>query len=162
QSAVELLTAAIGSSPHKVVVVTLGPLTNLAEALQRTPSLARNVEMVYVMGGALDVPGNISDAGAGINNRAAEWNIYIDPHAAQVVFASGAPITLIPLDATNHARVSAAFYRRLQQDHVTPVASFVFDVLTKNHDFIASGGYYFWDPLAAALATDERLATLQA
>jgi inosine-uridine nucleoside N-ribohydrolase len=162
QSAVELLTSTIQSSSHKVVVVTLGPLTNLAEALQRTPSLVRNVEMVYVMGGAVTAPGNISDAGAGINNRAAEWNIYIDPHAAQVVFASGAPITLVPLDATNHAPLSAAFYQRLEQDHVTPVASFVFDVLTKRHDFIESGGYYFWDPLAAALATDERLATIQA
>jgi pyrimidine-specific ribonucleoside hydrolase len=161
QSAVELLTSAIQSSQHKVVVVTLGPLTNLAEALQRTPSLVQNVQMVYVMGGALTVPGNITDAGAGINNRAAEWNIYIDPHAAQVVFASGVPITLVPLDATNHAPVSASFYQRLQQDHATPVAGFVFDVLTKRHDFIQSRGYYFWDPLAAALATDARLATLQ-
>jgi inosine-uridine nucleoside N-ribohydrolase len=161
QSAVELLTSAIQSSPHKVVLVTLGPLTNLAEALQRTPSLVRNVEMVYVMGGALNVPGNISDVGAGINNRAAEWNIYIDPHAAQVVFMSGVPITLVPLDATNHAPLSASFYQRLEQDHVTPVAGFVFDVLTKKHDFIQSGGYYFWDPLAAALATDEGLATIQ-
>jgi inosine-uridine nucleoside N-ribohydrolase len=160
-SAVELLTSAIQSSPH-TVVVTLGPLTNLAEALQRTPSLVRNVEMVYVMGGAVNVPGNIGDAGVGIDNRAAEWNIYIDPHAAQVVFASGAPITLVPLDATNHAPLRAAFYQRLQQDHATPVASFVFDVLTKRHDFIQSGGYYFWDPLAAAVATDERLATIQA
>jgi inosine-uridine nucleoside N-ribohydrolase len=161
QRADELLTSAIQSSPRKVVVVTLGPLTNLAEALERTPSLARNIEMVYVMGGALAVPGNITDAGAGINNRAAEWNLYIDPHAAQVVFASGAPITLVPLDATNHAPLSASFYQRLQQDHATPVAGFVFDVLTKEHDFIQSGGYYFWDPLAAALATDEGLATFQ-
>jgi pyrimidine-specific ribonucleoside hydrolase len=162
QSAVEALTAAIGSSLHKVVVVTLGPLTNLAEALERTPSLVQNIEMVYVMGGALNVPGNISDAGAGSSNRAAEWNLYIDPHAAQVVFASGAPITLIPLDATNHAPLSASFYQRLQQDHATPVAGFVFDVLTKRQEFIQSGGYYFWDPLAAALATDERLTTIQA
>jgi inosine-uridine nucleoside N-ribohydrolase len=162
QSAVELLTSAIQSSAQKVTVVTLGPLTNLAEALQRTPSLAQNVEMVYVMGGAVNVPGNIAAAGAGINNRAAEWNIYIDPHAAQVVFASGVPITLVPLDATNHAPLSASFYQRLQQDRTTPVASFVFDVLTTRRDFIQSGGYYFWDPLAAALATDERLATIQA
>jgi inosine-uridine nucleoside N-ribohydrolase len=162
QSAVEVLTTAIGTSPHKVVVVTLGPLTNLAEALQRTPALVGNIEMVYVMGGALTVPGNISDAGAGNNNRTAEWNFYIDPHAAQVVFASGAPVTLVPLDATNHAPLSAAFYQRLQQDHVTPIASFVFDVLTKRHEFIESGGYYFWDPLAAAIATNERLATIQA
>jgi pyrimidine-specific ribonucleoside hydrolase len=161
QSAVELLTSAIESSPHKVVVVTLGPLTNLAEAFQRTPSLVRNVRMVYVMGGALSVPGNISDAGAGINNRVAEWNIYIDPHAAQVVFTSGAPITLVPLDATNHAPLNASFYQRLQQDHATPVAGFVFDVLTKKQDIIQSGGYYFWDPLAAAVATDEGLATIQ-
>lgn len=161
QSAVELLTSTIQSAPQKVVLVTLGPLTNVAEALQCEPSLVANIEMIYIMGGAVNVPGNLQVPGADIDNSVAEWNIYVDPHAAAVVFESGAPITLVPLDATQHAPVTMAFYRRLGADHTTPEADFVYRVLTGMEDFINSGDYFFWDPLAAAVATDEGLVTIQ-
>jgi inosine-uridine nucleoside N-ribohydrolase len=87
--------------------------------------------------------------------------MYVDPHAAQLVLSSGAPTTLVPLDATNHVPLTDSFYRRLKADHVSPVAGFVFDVLTKRYALIQSGGYYFWDPLAAAVLTDESLATFE-
>jgi inosine-uridine nucleoside N-ribohydrolase len=161
QTAVDLLTSVIQASPQQVVLLTLGPLTNVAEALQRTPALVKHLAMIYIMGGAVEVPGNIADSGAGIDNQVAEWNMYVDPHAAQVVLASGAPITLVPLDATNHVPMTDSFYQRLKADHVSPVASFVFDVLTKRYALIQSGGYYFWDPLAAAILTDDSLATFQ-
>jgi inosine-uridine nucleoside N-ribohydrolase len=161
QTAVDLLTSAIQSSPQKVALLTLGPLTNVAEAVQRTPSLVKKLAMIYIMGGAVNVPGNIAQSGTGIANQVAEWNLYVDPYAAQVVLASGAPITLVPLDATNHVPLTDAFYRRLQGDHVSPVAGFVFDVLTQRYPLIQAGGYYFWDPLAAAILVDESLATLQ-
>ena len=161
QTAVELLTSAIQSPPQKVVLVTLGPLTNVAEALQSEPSLVANIEMIYIMGGAVTVPGNLQVPGVDIDNSVAEWNIYVDPHAAAVVFESGAPITLVPLDATHHARVTVAFYRRLGADHTTPEADFVYQVLTGMQDFINSGEYFFWDPLAAAVAIDESLVTIQ-
>ena len=69
-------------------ILTLGPLTNLADALSSDPSLARRIESVYVMGGALFVPGNVSFGGPADNN-VAEWNIYVDPTAAQAVIDSG-------------------------------------------------------------------------
>jgi len=162
QTAVELLTSAIRSSSQKVIIVTLGPLTNVAEALERTPALVNNLEMIYIMGGALDVPGNIASSEGGIDNRVAEWNIYIDPRAANLVLGSGAPVTLVPLDVTNHVPVTTTFYQRVEGDHRSQEATFVFDVLTKQYDFIKSGGFYFWDPLVAAIATDERLATFGA
>jgi pyrimidine-specific ribonucleoside hydrolase len=161
QSAIELLTSTIQSSPSSVTVLTLGPLTNLAEALQDTPELKDKIEMVYIMGGAVDVPGNVGNSRAGINNSSAEWNIYIDPHAASLVFQSGVPITLVPLDATNHVPVTNDFFKRLKSDHGTSEATFVFNVLTKYQDFIQSGGYYFWDPLAAAILTENSLATFE-
>ncbi len=161
QTAVELLTSAIQSAPGKLVLVALGPLTNLAEALQSEPALVDNIEMIYIMGGAVNVPGNLQVPGVEIDNSVAEWNIYVDPHAAAVVFQSGAPITLVPLDATRHAPLTMAFYRRLGADHTTPEADFVYQVLTGMQDFINSGGYFFWDPLAAAVAVDESLATIQ-
>jgi pyrimidine-specific ribonucleoside hydrolase len=160
-SAVELLIASIQSSPEKISLLTLGPLTNVAEALQAAPSLTSSVEMIYVMGGAVEVAGNVGASGVGIENDVAEWNMYVDPHAAAIVVGAGAPVTLIPLDATNHAPVTLDFYHRLQRDHATPEAAFVYDMLTRQRDFIESGGYYFWDPLAAAILTDESLATIE-
>ncbi|NJC96702.1 MAG: nucleoside hydrolase [Anaerolineales bacterium] len=163
QSAVDLITAAIQSSPDKMTILALGPLTNLAEALQTAPGLKDKIEMIYIMGGAVDVPGNVGYSHAGIDNPFAEWNIYVDPHAAALVFRSGAPVTLVPLDATNHAPVTEAFVKRIKNDRQTPEARFVFDLLTRTeyHDFIRMGGYYFWDTLSAAILTDNSLADFE-
>lgn len=161
QSAVELLISVIQDAPQRVVLVTLGPLTNVAEALQSDPSLVDRLEMIYIMGGAVHVPGNLQVSGVDIDNDVAEWNIYIDPHAAALVIDSGAPVTLVSLDATNHAPLTMDFYRHLEADHTTPEANFVLQLLTQMQDFIYSGGYYFWDPLAAAVAIDESLVTIQ-
>ena len=163
QSAVDLLIAKIMFMPGKVTIIMLGPFTNLAEALQSAPEIKENIEMVYLMGGALDVPGNVGFSHAGIDNWVAEWNIYVDPRAAAIVLQSGVPVTLVPLDATNHVPVTTDFIERLEDDRQTPEAMFVFDVLSKTqyYDFVQSGGYYFWDPLAAAILTDNSLAVFE-
>jgi len=115
------------------------------------------------MGGAVDVPGNVGVSHAGIDNSVADWNIYVDPRAAAIVLQSGAPITLVPLDASNHVPVTTDFIERLKDDRNTPEARFVYDVLsqTQYSDFVQSGGYYFWDPLAAAILTDNSLAVFE-
>jgi pyrimidine-specific ribonucleoside hydrolase len=160
-TAVELLISVIQSSPDKVTILTLGPPTNVAEVLQSNPSLVDNIEMIYIMGGAVTVPGNVGASGVGIFNNKAEWNIYVDPSAANVVLQSGASITLVPLDATNHVPLTSAFYNRIKSSHASLEATFVFDVLTKQKAFIDSGGYFFWDPLAAAILSDESLAIFE-
>jgi inosine-uridine nucleoside N-ribohydrolase len=158
-----LLTDKILSMPDKVTIIALGPLTNLAEALQSAPEIKENIAMVYIMGAAVDVPGNVGFSHAGIDNSVAEWNIYVDPHAAAIVLQSGVPVTLVPLDATNHVPVTTNFIERLKDDRQTPEARFVYDVLsqTQYYDFVKSGTYYFWDPLAAALLTDNSLAAFE-
>jgi inosine-uridine nucleoside N-ribohydrolase len=161
QTAVQLLTSVIQAAPEKVVLVTLGPLTNVAEALLNEPTLVENLEMIYVMGGAVDVPGNLQVPGVEMDNSVAEWNIYVDPHAATVVFESGAPITLVALDATRDAPITMAFYQRLEADRTVPEADFVYQVLARMEGFIKSGGYFFWDPLAAVVATDESIVTIE-
>lgn len=160
KSAVELLTQIIQGSPQKVHLITLGPLTNVGEALEAEPALVMNLEMITVMGGAVEVPGNVGSS-SNIENEVADWNIYVDPRAAAEVFASGAPITLVPLDATNHVPVTMEFCRRLKRDRTTSVAEFVYRVLAAQEDYIRLGSYYFWDPLAAAIATEEGVATFQ-
>jgi pyrimidine-specific ribonucleoside hydrolase len=146
-----------------MTIITLGPLTNLAEALQAAPKIAENIEMVYIMGGAVDVPGNVGFSHAGIDNAVADWNIYVDPRAAAVVLQSGLPVTLVPLDATNHVPVTTNFIKRLKDFRETPEAMFVFDVLsqTQYNDFVQDGSYYFWDPLAAVILTENSLATFE-
>ena len=160
ESAVALLTRILQGSPQKVHLVALGPLTNVAELLQAEPASLANLAMITVMGGALEVAGNVGPS-SNIENEAAEWNIYVDPRAAAQVFSSGAPLTLVPLDATNHAPLTMAFYKRLESDRTTSVAEFVYRVLAAQEQNVRSGWYYFWDPLAAAIATEEGLATFQ-
>jgi inosine-uridine nucleoside N-ribohydrolase len=159
-TAVELLINTIQESPEKVTLITLGPLTNVAEALEADPTIIENLEMIYVTGGAVDVAGGV-EGWLAPGNTVAEANIYIDPHAAGVVFASGAPITLVPMDATNHVPITVEFYERLEGDHGTPAADFVYRSIKPQLDFIFAGGYYFFDPLAVAIATDETLATIE-
>lgn len=159
--AVGLISEAIRTSPVPITFLTLGPLTNLAEVFQEDPSLADSIEMVYIMGGAVHVPGNIAVSGAGIANEVAEWNIYIDPLATRIVFESGVPITLVPLDATNDVPLSREFYVALENRHNTPEAGFVYDFYTTNDYLFDFGTMYFWDQLSAVIVSDESLSTFQ-
>lgn len=162
QDAVSLIGDTIREADGELQIISLGPVTNLAELFQDEPALAEEIEQLTIMGGAFSVPGNVSAAPEmGINNHAAEWNIYVDPHAAGLVVASGAPITFVPLDASNHVLLDEAFYDRLAADRITPEAEFVYQVLTKNIRFVRSGAYYFWDPLTVAVAVDESLGVFE-
>jgi inosine-uridine nucleoside N-ribohydrolase len=160
EPAVDLLTRILQESPQKVHLITLGPLTNVGELLEAEPGLVMNLERITVMGGAVEVAGNIASS-SNIENEVAGWNFYVDPRAAAQVFDSGAPITLVPLDATNHVPVTMAFYKRLERDRTTSIAEFVYRVLAAQEEYIRLGSYYFWDPLAAAIATEEGLGTFQ-
>lgn len=82
-----------------VTLCPLGPLTNIATALKRAPDIAERIQEIVLMGGAYFEVGNITPA--------AEFNIYVDPEAAKKVFACGAPITVMPLDVTHKALVTA-------------------------------------------------------
>lgn len=160
QDAVELLSATINASKDKVTLITLGPLTNIAELIQSDPTVVNHITMIYVMGGALEVPGNLQ-GGMTTDNTSAEWNIFVDPLATSQMIESGVPVTLVPLDATNHAPLTMAFYNKLRKDRTTPEASFVFDVVHSQITFLQMGGWYFWDPMTATIASDEHVATLQ-
>ena len=148
--AADYLIERLRDQASPVRILALGPLTNLAEALKRDPSLAGAIEELVIMGGALRVPGNLGDGGVfNTNNTTAEWNIFVDPLAARIVFRSGVPIRLIPLDATNKVPVDAAFLAKFQSGARSPVARFVAQVLQTDRVFIQAGFFYAWDPLAA-------------
>ena len=83
-----------------VTLCPLGPLTNIALALVREPRIAPRIRQIVLMGGGFFEGGNVTPA--------AEFNIYVDPHAADVVFRSGIPIVMMPLDVTHKALTSSA------------------------------------------------------
>ena len=158
--AAALLRQVIQASPEKVTLLTLGALTNIGEAIQQDPTFLENISQVYIMGGALEVLGNVQ-YGSGIDNQVAEWNIYIDPLALKILLDSGAPVTFVPLDATNQVPANMDFFGLLRASQTTPEARFVNDLLLSELDVIASGINSFWDPLTAAILADESLATIR-
>lgn len=145
-----LIADIIRSSVVPVEVLAVGPLTNLATAFEADPGLAGRVAGVTIMGGAVDVPGNV------IRNEVGEWNIWVDPTAAGVVVASGAPVTLVPLDATNHLPANAFFFEALDAAAQAPASTLVRDLIAGD-EFWLAGGFFFWDELAAAVLVDESL-----
>ena len=160
RSAAELLADTIAAAPGEIVIIALGPLTNLAEAFQADPALAGQIKEIVIMGGALDAPGNVANEAEGISNEYAEWNFFADPTAADIVLASGAPITLVPLDATNDVPFTRGFYERLRADALTRPAVFTYNLIYLNPWWL-DGGMYWWDTLTAAAALDTSLITVR-
>jgi pyrimidine-specific ribonucleoside hydrolase len=132
-------------------ILALGPLTNLAEALTRDHSIASNIREIVIMGGAVHVPGNLQDGGVfHTSNTTAEWNIFVDPLAASIVFRSGVPIRLIALDATNKVKIDLEFLLEFAERPHSALGAVVAGVLHADQESIVQGIFYAWDPLAAA------------
>uniref|UniRef100_A0A0E0L2F1 Inosine/uridine-preferring nucleoside hydrolase domain-containing protein n=1 Tax=Oryza punctata TaxID=4537 RepID=A0A0E0L2F1_ORYPU len=132
-------------SEGPTTILLFGAHTNLALLLMAHPRLGRNIDRVYVSGGAVraaDPAGNLFTAFA--TNPFAEFNIFGDPFAAYQVIHSGIPITMIPLDATNTISVTEEFVSELQQRQQTYEAQYCFQSLEKS--------YYMWDSFAAGVA----------
>jgi purine nucleosidase len=105
------------------------------------------------MGGAIGVPGNVSPV--------AEFNIFVDPHAADIVLRAGLPITLVPLDVTTQVRLTRDFLQHAGQGSATPLLSVVHD-LTQQALHSRGEGMAMHDPLAVAVAIDPSLVTCTA
>lgn len=152
-TAPELLAETIAATDD-VVLVALGPLTNIAEAFDGDPELVDRVEMMYLMGGAIEAGGNVFYA-----NTRAEFNIWADSLAAEMVFTTDVPITMVPLDATNAVPVTPYLYDVIAAHRNTSsVTEFMAEYLDATP---LLGGVYHWDELAAVVATDESVVTLK-
>ncbi|WP_187437771.1 nucleoside hydrolase [Actinomadura decatromicini] len=92
------------AAPEPVTVVCTGPLSNLARGLDEHPEIEAGIREVVIMGGAVDVAGNVDRPG---HDGSAEWNLYWDPDAADRVWRSTLPVTLYPLDATDLVPVTS-------------------------------------------------------
>ena len=101
QNAPELMVATLNQASEPVTIFASGTCTTLAQAMRLDPGIRDHIAAVYMMGGAVYVPGNIPNLIPDSSNKVAEWNIIADPQAAKEVFGAGLDIYLVPLDATN-------------------------------------------------------------
>ena len=118
QHAVAFLIDTLQQATEPVTLATLGPLTNLAIALVQAPQIASNIVTIIAIVGAI-THGNVTPA--------AEFNIYVDPHAAQVVFESGIPLKLITLDTTHQVLTTPERLNTFRQLH-TPIGDATADL----------------------------------
>ena len=150
QQAVQRLLRLVDTYGSKLTIIALGPLTNIARAVQAEPETMRRLGHLIIMGGAIGVPGNVSPV--------AEFNIFVDPHAADLVFTAGLPITLIPLDVTRQVRLTRAFFRQIVRGPGTALAQATRQ-MTRHllQGPQQSQGMAMHDPLAVAVALDPSL-----
>jgi purine nucleosidase/pyrimidine-specific ribonucleoside hydrolase len=136
-----------------LTVVALGPLTNLAVAVRRDRRVLARVGRVVVMGGAVAAPGNVTPA--------AEFNFYVDPDAAAVVFEAGLPLEVVPLDVTRQVILREPDIAGVLRACPGPVARLVADI-TRHGGDSESGGIVLHDPLAIGVALDPSLVGFEA
>ena len=149
----ELITKMAHQYPNELTLIATGPLTNLALALQKDPEGMRKLKEVSIMGGAVRTKGNITPY--------AEFNIFSDPLAAKLVFESGLPITLVPLDVTHQVFLTP----QVIEEKVKPInnsfSRFVIEAIGYDlytHRFLrGSELIYLHDPLAAGVVIDPGL-----
>jgi purine nucleosidase len=152
--AVEQLVELVRAAPGEIELVTLGPLTNVAEAFERAADLPRSLRRLVMMGGTSDAVGNVAPV--------AEFNIWADPEAARVVFRSAAPIEMVGRDISRKHAVftpeQSAWLAGLGA-----VGRFCASIQAKVDEFARAhthlAGYDLPDPIAMAVALDPSVAT---
>jgi purine nucleosidase len=150
----DLIIELVHASPHEITLVPVGPLTNIALAVEKDPSIVPLVKEVILMGGSIS-GGNV--------NAAAEANIYNDPEAAQVVFQAGWPLTMVGLEVGDKAMLTPKYLDELSKTH-GPINDFIAAVLKYLVDLSAkfgAAGTPMYDPSAVAVAIDATLVKTQ-
>lgn len=153
--AVDYLIERILAEPGEQSIFPIGPLTNIAMAIRKEPQFAKAVKELVIMGGAILEHGNVTPL--------AEFNIYVDPHAAYIVFHSGIPITLIPLDVTHKCLLKLEHIECLMKID-SPIARFIRDaveVYLKASFELGFAGSAMHDPLTLATIIAPELLTLK-
>ena len=151
----DLIIQKVHEYPYQITLIAIGPLTNIALAVSKDPSIVTLVKNIVIMGGSIE-GGNV--------NAAAEANIYGDPEAAQIVFRAGWMITMVGCDVGERTRLTHARVSELEQagpgpqsEGVIRIANFLLDESEK----VGEEGTPMFDPLAVAVALDPTLVTTE-
>jgi purine nucleosidase len=151
--AADMIIQMVHASPHEITLLPIGPLTNIALAVEKDPSIVPLVKEVILMGGSIS-GGNV--------NASAEANIYGDPEAAQIVFQAGWPLTMVGLDVGDKTLYGHPQLDQLrkthgpQNDFLVGVFEFLLGLEVK---YGTGGGTPMYDPLAIAQAIDSTILT---
>ena len=157
ENAAQIICRIVRSSPGEITIVGIGPLTNVATALKSDPDLAPQIKEIVVMGGSL-TSGNITPS--------AEFNFYVDPEAARIVFDSGVPITMVGLNVTEKVLLGEPQIRILEAAP-NPVSQAAAKILRSTLAHLRAGrgintkAMAMHDPLTVAYLIDPTLLTLK-
>jgi pyrimidine-specific ribonucleoside hydrolase len=153
ETAPELIRRIVRENPGEITIVAVGPLTNVALALRADPELAGMIPAIVIMGGSLS-GGNMTPA--------AEFNLYVDPEAARIVFDAGIPLTMVGLDVTRKCLVSEQHIKQLEAAN-NPVSQAAGKILRATYERMRHGGEVtdiaLHDALAVASLIDHDVIT---
>ena len=156
QHGIDFLIEKIMASPGEITLVAIAPLTNVALTIRKEPHIIEALKEIIIMGGAIRHEGNTT--------ALAEFNTYVDPHAAQIVYQAGIPTTLVPLDVTYQCILRPGDVGRLQKID-SPITKFVADAtrfyMEFHDEYQQIEGCVINDPLALALTFMPELCTYQ-
>ena len=148
----------LAATPQPITIIALGPLTNIAAAIKKDKTAMATAKRIVLMGGAIGVAGNITPA--------AEFNIYVDPHAAGIVFNAGIPLTMVGLDVTYQVKLTADDIATATAAHNSTVNRFLIDctrdLLESTAKRYGEPRLFLHDPLAVGVVIDPSLVVTQA
>ncbi len=145
----ELILEMAAQYPDELIIVALGPLTNLATAIRKDPAKMRRLRKIIIMGGVFEEYGNVTTT--------AEFNIFVDPHAAHEVFQFGVPVHIAPLDATHQVVLTGERLRTETENQEDRVSRFLWDATQACMEFyrehVGFWGFHIHDALPIAMLT---------
>ncbi|WP_206176604.1 nucleoside hydrolase [Variovorax sp. RKNM96] len=158
KSAVDFIIDTVKANPNEITILAIGPLTNIALAVKKSPDIVPLIKKIIYMGGAIDVPGNTT--------KAAEFNWWFDPDAAQFVVRLPIPQVIVPLDVTDTVFLTKPIYDRIAHPAKPTAVTEVFRKLN-GYGFSGTNGFEnnpdytqnIWDTLTLAYLIDPTYAT---
>lgn len=148
-SGVDLILERVTRYPDELTLVALGPLTNVAKAIRKDPAKMQRLQKIVVMGGVFEGYGNVTTT--------AEFNIFVDPHAAQEVFQSNVPIDIAPLDATHQVVLTGERLHAELDERSDRIARFLKDATHACMEFyrqhVGFWGFHIHDALPIGMLT---------
>lgn len=148
-SGVDLMLEMAGRYPDELIIVALGPLTNLAKATRKDAAKMQRIRKIIMMGGVFEEYGNVTTT--------AEFNTFVDPHAAQEVFQFGVPVQIVPLDATHQVVLTRERLHAELENRADKVSRFLWDATQACMEFyrqhVGFWGFHIHDALPVAMLT---------
>ena len=148
-SGVDLILEMVTRYPDELTLVALGPLTNVAKAIRKDPAKMQRLQKIVVMGGVFEEYGNVTTT--------AEFNIFVDPHAAQEVFQSNVPIDIAPLDATHQVVLTGERLHAELDERSDRISRFLKDAthacMEFYHQHVGFWGFHIHDALPIGMLT---------